>query len=521
MSLEASLMQVADAAPAHPSQMHRLTRWAGTADVVTIPGALLVLVAAFALVFRSANPDVTWLLSVGERWLAGERLYVDLIEVNPPASVLIYMPAILLARLLGCSSDIAVTLLVTLGCAASVGLTCTILRRGGLVPADSARPVLWGMLVLVSIVPMSSFGQREHIATLAALPWLAALAVRSEGRSLTLGLALLAGLGGGIAMAIKPMFALGFAGPLLFLAMRGGWRRLVSAWDLHVAWAVTGAYGIAVLLLFPAFVAGPLGWVLLAYVPLRHALPELLLVSAATTWLGLLACDAMLWRRGHGGTMTKVATLSSIGFGAVYFLQGKGWAYQAMPAILLAGVAGWSALAATVRSRAAFRVVWPLALATTTCIGCAAAAFDNVPTGTQEPGLAAAIVRLAPHPRMLTIGSDIADGHPLVRLLGGRWVGSFCSNWITAALAFRRDSLTPEAREQLQALSAMERAIVTHDIATGRPDVILLEDGQIWSDYIARSPALSAALAAFRPAGHYGTITLLVRTHAPGREPSL
>ena len=45
--------------------------------------------------------DTSWLITVCERVLAGERLYVDLIETNPPFSVWLYMPPVALANALG------------------------------------------------------------------------------------------------------------------------------------------------------------------------------------------------------------------------------------------------------------------------------------------------------------------------------------------------------------------------------------------------------------------------------------
>lgn len=486
----------------------------GVSVSATLPIANLVLATAFILaVSRSANADVSWLLTVGERWLGGERLYIDVIEVNPPASVLIYMPAILLARLLGCPSEVAVVALTVAGCAASLGLCTAILRRTGL-GGDRGRLKVCGALALVSIIPTGTFAEREHAALLAALPWLAVLAARSEGRVPSLATAVLAGFGGGIALAIKPMFALGFAGPLLFVLSRRGWRSLATAWDLHAAWSVAGAYGVSVLLLFPAFVAGPLPWVLLAYVPARHSVLELMGLGVTILWICLLLCSALLWRQGRAGPLAQTAILASCGFGVVFLLQGKGWSYQALPAVLLAALACWLCLADAVRTVADLRALLPQALGCAVFLTMAAMLFDNQPSGARLPELAETIARLSPHPRMMAISSDIADGHPLVRELGGRWVGTFCSNWITAALANRRASLPPNDLDRLEALSDRERAIVLRDVAVGRPDVILLQDGRTWIDYVAGSPGLASALAAFRPAGHFGAVTLLVhRSH--------
>ena len=51
--------------------------------------SLVALAAVLALVMLVAShspqkDDVAWLLYVARKWLGGKRLYIDLVEVNPP-----------------------------------------------------------------------------------------------------------------------------------------------------------------------------------------------------------------------------------------------------------------------------------------------------------------------------------------------------------------------------------------------------------------------------------------------------
>ncbi|MDP1584138.1 MAG: hypothetical protein Q8M18_12005 [Bradyrhizobium sp.] len=66
-----------------------------------LPWVLIAILFAVAIMLRqvlAANTDVSWLLTVGERVLGGQRLYVDVFETNPPMAVLVYLPAIVIAR---------------------------------------------------------------------------------------------------------------------------------------------------------------------------------------------------------------------------------------------------------------------------------------------------------------------------------------------------------------------------------------------------------------------------------------
>ncbi|OWK18859.1 hypothetical protein AJ88_02715 [Mesorhizobium amorphae CCBAU 01583] len=77
--------------------------------VTVVPHFLTLAVAAYAawlaLVIVPTNVDVSWLLVVCDRLLNGERLNVDLMEVNPPFSIWLYMPFMVLERLVGAAPN--------------------------------------------------------------------------------------------------------------------------------------------------------------------------------------------------------------------------------------------------------------------------------------------------------------------------------------------------------------------------------------------------------------------------------
>src|SRR5690349_11187977 len=65
--------------------------WATASRPWAVPAAVLA-AAVLLRFFLLANTDVSWLLTVAERVLDGQRLYIDVIETNPPAAVLLYLP---------------------------------------------------------------------------------------------------------------------------------------------------------------------------------------------------------------------------------------------------------------------------------------------------------------------------------------------------------------------------------------------------------------------------------------------
>src|ERR1700680_4806398 len=91
----------------------------------------IALVFAVAILLRQIvplNTDVSWLLTIGERVLDGQRLYVDIVEINPPMAVFAYLPGIAVARALGVDPKNVTDALILILAAASLVATARVLR---------------------------------------------------------------------------------------------------------------------------------------------------------------------------------------------------------------------------------------------------------------------------------------------------------------------------------------------------------------------------------------------------------
>jgi len=469
--------------------------------------ALFAIGAVMSALSRT-DVDIAWLLTMGEKMLAGQRPYIDMFEANPPMSILLYLPAVIAGHGLGVSPDTMVKVLVLGACAASVALCARILA-----PIVPTRASLWklaaaGAFVLI-VLPTGVFGERDHIAIVAMLPFLATTIARGEGRRPTLWTAVLAGIGCGLAMAIKPHFALIAGGALLVTAWRLRSIRPLVALEVWVASLMVGLYALVVVVFFPAFL-NFLPVIRDAYLPVRQPLVLLLLWPPPLAWLTLSGVAAFAaWRR--PGARWPVASLLAASAGGVasYLIQGKGWPYHSFPMLALAGlalgvavIAGAPADAAvreTIRQRAVRLGVIAAGLVLT--IGATGASMRWFTLKGGYHALNKPVAAIASNPRLLSITADIAVGHPLTRELHGQWVGSVCSQWISAGAMTleHRGALTPARRARLDSLIAMDRRLLTHDIAVGRPDVILISTNRDWIGWAMADPALGAALSAYRP----------------------
>ena len=483
---------------AYPRWINPTWLWAALALGLFVAGA----VTAF---LRRTDVDVAWLLTLGEKMLAGQRPYIDVFESNPPMSILLYLPAVITGRALRVSPDAMVIVLVLVAILVSLALCGRILAP---VADRLTRCKLAAASVFVlTVLPTGVFSQREHIAVIAILPFLTLAVSRSERVKLAVWMAILAGLGCGLAMAIKPHFALVAGAALAVAAARRGTLRAFIEAEVWAASAVVVAYAVLVFTAFPAFVAF-LPVIRDTYLPVRQPLAALLAWPPPGVWLILCAIAAFVaWaKRGAAWPALGLLAASAGGF-ASYLIQGKGWPYHSYPMLALAalGLAAAAILgeprpsSGLLKHRAARLASAAVCVVLT--LGAAAVSMRWFTQKGDFRALEAPVQAIVPHPKLLSITADIAVGHPLVRDLHGQWVGGVCSQWISAgALTLEhRGGLTAVQRARLDSLMAMDRRRLTHDIAIGRPDVILISTNRDWLGWARADPALAAALTAYHP----------------------
>ena len=473
---------------------------------------LLILGAAVAVRhFVIANTDVSYAITMSEKVLDGQRLYTDLIEVNPPASTFLYLPAVVLARMFGWAPERVVDTLVFVGALVSLGITAGIIRHYRLLDGLPGWSLAAFTLAVLTILPAQTFGEREHVALIAVLPALAVLAARGSGAKPLLWHCLLAGLGAGITICIKPHFALavGLAvtGTALYLR---SWRVLFVL-ENWIAAAIVGAYGICIVVFYRSYITDVMPLVADLYLPVRAPFLSMLVSTPMVLWAGAILAVFGLTRGYAFGSVLLVLLMASAGFTAAYLIQGKGWSYHSYPMLALALIA--LDLAATRRrfavgqagSRDGLQAVCaPLILGFV-----AVWSFAWLNIAIDARAAAAVVGRVAPpHPSLIVISDDVAIGHPLVRAVGGRWISRSFSLWVTqnAAILISAGNLDAVTARRLFAHAQADRQQLIGEIRDGKPDIILVDtrpgrivaDNRVasWSEWVQADRELSALIAA-------------------------
>jgi hypothetical protein len=276
------------------------------------------------------NHDVAAVLQFSQRWLGGEHLYSDLIDVNPPLIfVLNLIPAALAA--ISPLSGVQALQFCLLGFGAACCFLCFRVRdRAADGPVE--RVLLDVMPLLFVLDAGYDFGQREQLMAVAGLPYVF-LALRRDAGEAPRGrvaIAIIAGLG----FALKPHF-LGVPALLeLFLVLRRGWR--ISLRD-PVPWIMVGvwvAYLASLPLIFPDYlgIVVPLVWDFYLDLGGLTASEVLLVPRMATILALLLPLLVLVFRRPAGPRpLPRLLALAALGALASAVAQHKGWSYHILP----------------------------------------------------------------------------------------------------------------------------------------------------------------------------------------------
>jgi hypothetical protein len=454
---------------------------------------LIGVVFAIAIGLRQVvplNTDVSWLLVIGERMLDGQRLFRDIVEINPPMAPFAYLPGVALARLLGVDPRHVIDAQLLLLAAASLFAASRILRLSPVTaPSLSGAFAVWAAAI-VTILPMHVFAQREHIALLTLLPALAAYALRSNGEPLPLWAILIAGVGTGITLAFKPFFVVPVALCILFVAIHSRSWRVLFAPENIIAGVIVTSVSVGTYVFYSEYFTITYPLVRDTYLSWSMPFSVFFLNDATLIAAIALVTVALARRKSRPDPALLVAVLASVGFAVSFYLQRRGWAYHSYPMVSIALLAMGYVLTggAGARSRL-FAVASILVMAATFAFGML---WFNIQIYLGP--IKEAVVGLKPRPRILMLSGEAALGHPLVRDVGGVWVSRQENLWLRAFTRITREKTVVDAATdaRLNGYLALERQWLIEDFKKLPPDIILVDNlRDQWGDWVRADAELT------------------------------
>ena len=280
------------------------------------------------------NHDVSYFVHFS-RWLLQGRALGDLLDGNLPMTWLLFMPSAALVQSNLLDEPSAVRVVFWAYFLVSTALMIGVLSR--LESRERAAAVGWvvAFVLVATLAPGFSFGQREHACVLFGMPYLAAAVLRLQGgQSPRTSMAVSIGLLAGIGFAIKPYFLAVPALVELLLLARLGWRSLLVRVESLVLGFTVLAYVVMAGLLIPDYLKFTIELTRSTYwaydtVNFPFLLERYVPVAQPALYGLAIALVTRTWSRQH-----TVMLLAGLGYSVSYFVQSKGFVYHAYPVLV-------------------------------------------------------------------------------------------------------------------------------------------------------------------------------------------
>lgn len=421
------------------------------------------------------NNDVSWQYWVARQLRGGTALYRDIVEVNPPLWFWEAVPISWFAEWLGIATAHMVIVATTLRVAFGLWLTWLVCR-------DDARlrmaAILPGLALILCVLPLHDIGEREHLMLFGAIPYAALIGRRASGMRVSAGLATMIGIAAGYAFALKPHFVIV---PLMLeawlaLSLRRGWRPLRP--ETITIGLVMTLYAAAILAFAPAYLTETIPHALAAYGAFAPPFSALLLQPWLPAWI--LGGLAILTAWSALPSQARSAAVAALGLALCYFVQGKGFSYQAMAVSAMLAWTLWLVLSdgGAIGRNAAKRPLAALALVLMTATVAAIGSFAPYRAGR----LSDAVERLPAGSSVAVISAHSWLAFPMVEQRGFVWPLREIGIW-TLPLIARQEPDGAMRRTTSDALA--------HDLWCRPPAAILMDDP-------AQSPALQGTGFSYR-----------------------
>jgi hypothetical protein len=274
------------------------------------------------------NGDVASLLYDTELFLSGGTYVKDFFETNPPMIFILYSPIVILQKITDLNVKTLVCLYVIFCTFISLTI-CNALLKRILSPQDFylRRAMIFVLMVAFLVIPVTDFGQREHVLFILGMPYLLAVVARAKGITISVATASLIGLMGGLVFSLKPFFLIPIILIECYLMVV---RKSIRSWVRVESLLILG-----VMVTYITYVLMPL-------------ISQFYFPGTSENWLDMLARPRVkfciiialyyvfFFQKKNFRELSQVLFLSFVGFVLAFVIPRSAWAYHVFPAYCIA-----------------------------------------------------------------------------------------------------------------------------------------------------------------------------------------
>jgi hypothetical protein len=201
------------------------------------------------------SQDISWFLHIAARLIAGGNYYDNFFDVNPPMSMYIYLPVVIIAKHFGLGYIKLLPVYIFLIACVSLILNYILLSK--LLDNKQRITLYVGIVALAFIfllLPAYEFGQREHLSLMLIVPYILLAGIRCDSSAPHWFLVIIVGLLAGIGFNIKPYFLINWAVIECYLLFTHRRISYVFRPEALLVISVTVAYFVSIVIFTPEYI---------------------------------------------------------------------------------------------------------------------------------------------------------------------------------------------------------------------------------------------------------------------------
>lgn len=284
--------------------------------------------------FNSLNVDSTWILYSANEIINGAKLYIDIIDINPPLIFIYSMIPALVSKTgllsLEHSHIVFVLFLVSL----SLYLISKVLKSYFYKDTMSIRYYLYAISLILTVCLTYDFGQREHLFMIFILPYIMMMLFRHKinlSTTLICFIAMFASLG----FNIKPHFF------LIFISVEFVYmfytKKFLSIFRKESLIIISSAFIYLILIYtqFSEYIDFIIPLAVDTYTNLFNKSYFLLLIKYDILLLFIVVIFLLIFTQKRDTYQLLIFTSIIISSLIIYLIQQKGWAYHRVPVFVI------------------------------------------------------------------------------------------------------------------------------------------------------------------------------------------